>query len=151
MMDNAAYSLDKLHDIVSPPEPGIWPPASGVWVALGLVAVLLVVLCVWLVRRRRRGAYRRAGLALLANAATAHDISVVLKRVALVAFPRPEVAPLHGQDWVDFLHRTGPRAEFDFLLADDPRQPVPTAARASAARWIRRHRPSPPVATTGGE
>ena len=55
------------------------------------------------VDRRQENAYRRAGLALLARAETAHEISVILIRVALAAFPREQAASLVGEDWRGFL------------------------------------------------
>ena len=91
-------SLDKLHDLALPDPVSLWPPAAGiVVVALALLAVLAIL--GWRAAARyRANAYRRAALAALG--ATSHDdraaveaVSAVLKRAALVAYPRPQVAP----------------------------------------------------------
>ena len=97
-MDENQYSLSNLRDIIVPDAPPIWPPAPGIWVALGIV-VGIVLLIVWrLYKARKRNAYRRAGLQLLSGTETVHDVSVLLKRVALAAFPREQVASLYGDD-----------------------------------------------------
>ena len=59
-MNEAATSLDRLHDIVLPPEVSWWPPASGWYVVGGILLLLLL----FLVHRARKhwlaNAYRRA-------------------------------------------------------------------------------------------
>ena len=110
-------SIFDLRDIVVPEPMGFWPLAPGVWVLLGVAGWGLAIL-IW--RRYalwRAGAYRRAGLACLAQiegqlanpgseAAVQHELSVLLKRVALAAFPRKQVAPLYGDSWLKFLDST---------------------------------------------
>jgi hypothetical protein len=107
-------SLDRLHDIVTPPPAPWWPPAPA-WYALGaIVFVLLAVLAwrgiAWWVRNR----YRRAALAELpkleaaaGEADTLPALAELVKRVGLVAFPRERVAALSGDEWLAFLDRTG--------------------------------------------
>jgi len=67
-----------------------------------LIAGVAILVYQWRLRRQEN-AYRRAGLALLARAETAHEISVILIRVALAAFPREQAASLVGEDWRGFL------------------------------------------------
>jgi hypothetical protein len=131
--------LGGLHDIVLPPTPPLWPPGDGFWVALLLLGLALVVGWRWRRHWQRRNAYRVAGLGLLAQAQTVYDVSVVLKRVALAAWPREQVASLHGTEWVRFLNRTCRRCRF---AEDDLGQPdaaVGRALRDHAERWIRGH------------
>jgi hypothetical protein len=137
-------SLQNLRDIVVPEAPPLWPPAPGVWVLLVIgFAVVTGLFLLWR-RARARNAYRRAGLALLETARTSREINVILKRVALAAWPRPEVAPLYGDEWAAFLDDTCSRARFAALGAvDDGVEPSPELQR-SARVWIRHHRP--PVA-----
>src|SRR5690348_12337591 len=98
--------LSNLRDIVLPPEVALWPPAPGWWiVAAGSVAATAILIAM-AVTRHRRNAYRRAALGEL-DAADARDISAVLKRAALAAWPRGEVASLTGTAWLAFLDRTG--------------------------------------------
>jgi hypothetical protein len=138
-MDGDPFSLDKLRDIVVPDPPPLWPPAPGMWVAI--CTVLLVVLVAgWLIHSAwKRNAYRKAGLMLLSEAKTVHDVSVVMKRVALAAFPREQVASLYGDDWATFLHKTCPEGDFSSLIT------VGAGAQSSrelvdlAGIWIRDH------------
>lgn len=67
-----------------------------------MIAGVAILVYQWRLRRQEN-AYRRAGLALLARAETAHEISVILIRVALAAFPREQAASLVGEDWRGFL------------------------------------------------
>lgn len=144
-MDGQAASLQNLRDIVVPQPPPLWPPAPGVWVVLIVVLCALVALFLWWHRARARSAYRRAGLALLDGAGTARDVDVILKRVALAAFPRPRVAPLYGDDWVTFLDSTCSRARFAPIAAAEPGAAATPELRRLAGTWIRHHR-----ATEGG-
>lgn len=132
-------SLDALHDILLPPVPPLWPPGEGFWVVLLLLGVFTVAGWRWRRERKRRNAYRAAGLQLLAQAQTVYDVSVALKRVALAVWPREQVAPLQGADWVRFLNATCRRCRF---AEDGLSRPDSTAERTlldDAARWIRGH------------
>jgi len=158
-------SLDRLHDIVAPAPTPWWPPAPG-WL-LVLVLLLLIVLsfALRLLRHHQRNRYRREALAVLSaqqpllrdsarRAEGVSAIAVVLKRTALSAWPRDQVAGLTGAPWLTFLDRSarldgfahGPGRLLATALYD------PAAARsldeaearqlaALARRWIARHRP----------
>ncbi len=102
-----------LHDILAAPPPAFWPPAPGWWVLAVLVLSLLVV-SIWqglrIVRQRRR----RARILSELDNLTTHSpdqvvtqVSMLLRRVALMHFTRHEVAPLSGKAWLAFLDRTG--------------------------------------------
>ena len=133
-------SLQNLRDIAVPEPPPLWPPAPGVWVLLIVLAAVVAALVVFWRRRRADNAYRRAGLSLLGDARTTRDVNIVLKRVALAVFPRPEVAPLHGDEWAAFLDGSCPSARFSPFgdLEDDAT--ATGELRALARTWIRRHR-----------
>ena len=137
---NGQASLKDLRDIAVPEPPPLWPPAPGVWVALIITLAVLLALVLWWQRARTRSAYRRAGLSLLPGARTARDIDVILKRVALAVFPRPQVAPLYGDVWVAFLEATCSRARFAALVAVDPSAEASPELRQVAGTWIRHHR-----------
>jgi hypothetical protein len=145
--------LSNLRDIAVPPPVSFWPPAPGWWVvgAACLVAGGLAVAAV--VRHRRRNAYRREALRELASA-EASDISAILKRAALAAFPREQVASLSGPAWLAFLDRTGGTRFAGTALASrayggtGDRDAVMTV-KAEAQRWITSHSPSP--ASGGGK
>jgi hypothetical protein len=113
-MSEQTLSIMDLRDIVIPDPVGLWPPAPFVWVLLGAGCLGLAVLIWRGVVRWRARAYRREGLARLSQiegrllargeaAAALADLSVLLKRVALAAFPRRQVAPLYGENWLAFL------------------------------------------------
>jgi hypothetical protein len=139
-MDSDQYSLNNLRGIVIPDPPPFWPPAPGMWVALGMV-VVMVLLVGWRWHAvRKRHAYRKAGLLLLRSAETAHDVSVVVKRVALAVFPREQVASLYGEAWIAFLHSTCPRSYFSALVTSDASAKADEELVELADIWIRHHR-----------
>ncbi|MGO6678735.1 DUF4381 domain-containing protein [Rhizobium leguminosarum] len=107
-------ALRSLHDIVVPAPVSWWPQTWG-WalVAALLALAVLIVLLRW-IRRYRANAYRREALALLEGVAdrlrhpatrpdAIQDLAEVLKRTALAAWPRGQVASLSGDGWVRFL------------------------------------------------
>lgn len=117
-MNSDPTSLDRLHDIIVPPPVPWWPPAPGVqWLFVcGAVVLLAVVLRAFLHWQRNR--YRREALAefrrwdaMLSQEKSRliglSGLAELLKRTALSAFPREEVAALTGAPWLAFLDRTG--------------------------------------------
>jgi len=145
-MDDST-SLQNLRDIAEPAPVPWWPPAVGWWI----LSVILAAFAIWLAfrawRRWQANAYRRAALKELQSATTLVEIAEILKRAALCAFPRTEVASLSGDAWSDWLRQTV-----------DQELPVPVAEtlahgvfngtnsnnRANVASfvasWIRHHR-----------
>lgn len=102
-------SLDNLHDImVVDPVSLWWPLAPGWWVILGVIALIMLTGFWRYMRNRHRNAYRRYALKELNNFNSPSALPVLLKRVALVAYPREQVASLSGQEWIDFLNHEVP-------------------------------------------
>jgi len=109
MSDDPA-NLANLNDIVLLPAPIWWPPAPG-WYALaaGLLIALAWSVYRWSVRYRRNR-YRRAALAELAEIEAGQDkdavkaLPALLKRTAMHAYPRKQVAALSGDEWQTFLN-----------------------------------------------
>jgi hypothetical protein len=115
------------------------------------------------VRRWRANAYRRIALAELERliarlghgsraTETLAEIAELLKRVALAAFPRTDVASLTGQRWISWLHQTGRDAVFPGEIARLLTETVYRPAAASTVppeqlqalldatrQWIQRH------------
>jgi hypothetical protein len=116
----------------------------------------VVFLVAWqVVKRRRRNRYRRDALAELGAIASRRDIAAdqaaqriasVLKRTALVAYPRADVASLHGPDWARFLAESAgndpqiANAADDLAAAAYRPDADPGALSGPARRWIRLHR-----------
>jgi hypothetical protein len=147
--------LSNLRDIVVPPDVPLWPPAPGWWIVGAAIVASAAVLAGMAAVRYRRNAYRRAALGELAAVEdlpageAAQRVTAVLKRAALVAYPRAEVAELSGQAWLGFLDRTGrtdafttgPARELPSLAYGGRRGASDLPAIVSAARaWVRRHR-----------
>jgi hypothetical protein len=149
-MDDAA-DLSRLADIVVPPPVPWWPPAPGWWILAAALLAAFVILLAAAIRRWKANAYRRAALAELDRMGSAGDaasvaaVSAVLKRTALVAYPRRDVAALTGPAWLAFLDRTGGTGGLsgDAGLAGAPygAGAGDGAARLAAARrWVKHHR-----------
>jgi cbb3-type cytochrome oxidase subunit 3 len=136
-------SLADLQDIVVPAAPGWWPPAAGLWVLLIIFVLTIIAIGYRVYQNRRRNRYRQAGLLLLADAATEYEVSVVLKRVALAAYPREQVASLYGAEWVSFLQQSCPQSTFSDSFASERGSTVNQDLRDSAAAWIKHHRSEP--------
>jgi hypothetical protein len=160
-------SLENLYDILTPPPVPWWPPAPG-WYVVGGVVLVLAVWASWRGWQRwQAAAYRRAALAelqrLKARTADAaqrvpalQELPELVKRTALAAFPRQEVASLSGTAWLAFLDRTGHTNAFTHgqgqllpVLSYDPHAASRLAAQevdelfSVVSRWIRRHAMSP--------
>lgn len=146
-------SLSHLHDIVNVPPVPWWPPTTA-WFVIGALLLLSAsFLFAAMFVHRRNNWYRRAGLDELRQIELSNDsvalvqVAELLKRVALVAYPRPEVACLTNQAWLDFLDRTSGSKEFSSgagrLLSQiyDRSPAVPTKELFELVRrWIRHHR-----------
>lgn len=142
--------LDELHGYAEPPPVSMMPATWG-WAVLAAIVLGALVLGLWaFVRHRRATAWRRAALAELdalapgleaGEPAALARLEMLLRRVALRAFPRTEAAPLEGEGWAAFLARTG--GGFGALgpaLAEAPYRSVAgydgAAALREARRWI---------------
>jgi hypothetical protein len=137
-MESANLSLTDLSDIVLPPSISFWPLGQGAYLFCLAILISIGLLTYLYLTRKRANAYRREGLRLLASAETVHDVSVVLKRVALGVFARERVASLYGDPWLRFLGETCSGCKVQGLcgtpdlLADDE-------LRTAAGFWIRHH------------
>ncbi|MBY5868510.1 DUF4381 domain-containing protein [Rhizobium leguminosarum] len=156
-------ALHSLHDIATP-EPVSWMPQTWGWgVLAGALLVMLALTGIRWILRYRANAYRREALALLKvvdeqlrNPATRRDgirdLGEVLKRTALAAWPRTEVASLSANAWTRFLEEhavdgAGHALErllddFEYngaeVVADLPSN-VCSDLLAAARNWIERH------------
>lgn len=133
-----------MHDLALPPPVSLWP-ATPAWYALGVLVLLGLLWLAWRGWRAwRRNAYRREALAALETAQAPVEIAVILKRTALAAWPRAQVAALAGAEWAALLRSSAPRARLTDamarLMADLSYQStMPAGVRDAARRWIRLH------------
>lgn len=137
-----------------------WPPAPGWWV-LALLTLSLAGLTAWRIARRRRchAAARQAEReldalrTLLAEQGDAgvfvRNLSILLRRFAIVSYSRRRVAALTGEAWLGFLDDHGGDGRFaegvGRQLAELPYRPpvtpVPTEEMALLVeRWIKQNR-----------
>ncbi len=133
-----------------------WPQTPG-WLVLGALFLTWALVTLWrALRRWHHNRYRREALRELASLATVEGPSLpprsseLLKRVALAAFPRGEVAPLSGEAWVAFLNARCTAAPFQqdcarLLALDQYRGTAPAPAERAALleacrTWITQHR-----------
>jgi hypothetical protein len=149
-----------------------WPPAPGWWLLAAVAAgVLLWAVYRWHARRRSSAA-GRAALARLAELRSelapetdarrlAAELSILLRRLALVRYPRERVAGVSGSAWLRFLDATGGNGGFSLgagrILTEAPyRSPHAGSAAdlaeliALAERWIRANREPHPVRLASG-
>ena len=152
---NLPQLMELMHGL-SEPEPVSWMPETpGWWILLGWLTAVVVLVGRHIVLRRRANRYRRraekalgkiAAETLSNPAVAAASISTLLKHTALIAYPRAEVASLHGDDWAQFLCESSNNdplvvgAASSFGLAAYRPDADASELVAPARRWIRVHR-----------
>ncbi|MGY0793771.1 DUF4381 domain-containing protein [Azospirillum argentinense] len=159
MSDDPA-SLSNLRDLALPNPVPWWPPAPGWWILAAGLLLAGLLLAVRAIARYRANAYRREALRVLdalegdigkADAALlAQRMASLLKRAALAAYPRSEVAGLDGASWLAFLDRTagtdrfttGPARRLPDLVygAAEGGTDALREIAATARLWLRTHR-----------
>lgn len=158
---NTTNPLDNLHDLALPPPIAWWPPAPGWWILAVLLLIALAFALRWAWRCYQHTAPKRAALKQLKQHWQAYqqhqnglqllrDIEILLKQMALSHFPRQQVAPLHGQTWLQFLDKTGQTQGFTrgvghwlgeglYQAEMPPHQPAQLQALVDLCRhWIKR-------------
>lgn len=145
-----------LKELPLPESPPWWPVAPGWYFVAGFVLLLLAYLVWRQYRAWRRNQYRRDALAQLSrmtpDPGEAKKLPFLLRRTALLAYPRVQVASLRGREWMSWLNGS---AGSDIFVAEDadtldklayaPDRALPAAdqvarAIAAARRWTRLHR-----------
>lgn len=155
-------SLEILHDIIVPGASPWWPPAPGWYVLVGLLLIGTILMAARAVQSWRSNRYRTAALkelselrqnsGIASKPGTVAALNQILKRAALVAWPREQVSALSGTDWIDFLNGSAAGIRFTSEQTEALRN-VAYSRRISenltsdqlnqlfetAERWIRRH------------
>jgi len=144
--------MQLMHDLARP-EPIPWfPETVGWWMLLAWLSSLALLAIGFGSRRWHRNRYRREALALLGGIEKSGDaqsagveIAIVLKRTALVTFPRHQVASLYGPEWADFLRAscdhdpTVEKAAMDLASAAYRRDLDGRKLIVAAKRWVEVH------------
>lgn len=152
---NLPQLLDLMHDPVFPEQVAWWPQTPGWWILLAWLVAIATLLAWRGYRHYRHNRYRREALILLGAietraqgnpASVAVEVATLLKRTALAAYPRAQVAQLYGDEWADFLLRT---SGHDPTIEQSASQLATAAYRAGidgtgliapTRRWIEIHR-----------
>lgn len=156
------YAIRGIVEIL-PPEPVSWMPTTMGWRLLALISGLLLIRWSW--RRWQhwlRNRYRTAASAELdaiftaavSNQEKLAALARLLKATALQAYPRTEIAPLSGLEWVSWLNACAGGSVFprssQQLLAETVYQPLAeveegalTELATAAQRWIKQHSDGP--------
>ena len=155
-----SQELAQLHDIHLPEAIGWWPLAVGWYLLAFLSIMVLVAVIFFFYRHYLNGRARRQALRLLTtyqqayptvvdSQLTAARVSELLKRVALVYFPRAKVASLQGDAWIAFLNSTAKGLDFSHVqkeLLEGPYRPMKERDLhllfSMARTWIKQRRGS---------
>jgi hypothetical protein len=140
-------SLDRLHDLVTPPPVPWWPPTPGWTIVLIAATLILLAAVVKFIIRWQANRYRREALALL-DSTPPEQLSALAKRVALTVWPREQVADLTGKPWLEFLDRSGgldlftsgPGSPIEAIAFDPVAKAEASSVREAVREWIRKHR-----------
>ena len=101
-------ALADLQDIIHPDPIGAWPWAIGYWLVLALVIALITLLVIWLRKRARDFAPKKAAKQLLNHLdkqapSYVSDVNSLLKRTAMSYLSREAIASLDGEAWAAWL------------------------------------------------
>ena len=151
------YALKDFFEVVLPPGISAWPQTAG-WLWFGALLLAWLAWRAWqLYRRGHRNRYRRGALSQIEAWTAASDVqglaaavNRLMKRAALAARPRAEVAALSGDAWPRWLNAQCERPPFDAARSTTLAQaPYRTSALDSATAqqlldacrsWLREHR-----------
>ena len=146
-MKDDATNLDHLHDLLLPPADPWWPLAPGWMILLGLVLVILLAAMLRWFFRWQADRYRREAIRLLDDPSFPDSaLPELVKRVALTAWPRTEVANLTDEPLLSFLNRTGGNVfssegpSLEAVAFEQNPAANSTALREEVRRWVMNHR-----------
>lgn len=134
---SSAEGIAALKDIHLPMPVGFWPLAPGWYLLMVLVFMLGFSLLYFGYRKTAHARPRKQALALLKQYQSLYEkdknsqlicsrVSELIRRVALVYYPREQVAGLHGDAWIAFLNETAKGVDFkpvQYLLLELPFKP----------------------------
>jgi hypothetical protein len=163
---NSVDPLAALKDIHLPEAISVWPPALAWWLVCAALLLTLALGLYYGLKNYRKQAYRRAalkalvqleqdtmqpGYSLLKDRSLESSLVHLLKRTALSAYPRSDVARLIGHEWLIFMDNKASMNAFNTELGrrllDNRFAPQPQRLDAATAsqllqitkQWIKKH------------
>ena len=121
--------LEKLRDVQLPPISNKLELAPGWWILSILLIFFLFFLFWFFAKKWKENNYRREALVELKAIQSKHqqtsddlvflqEIQTLLKRVALTAYPREQVAQLTDIEWIHFLGKSSRSDRFEGQVAE---------------------------------
>ena len=147
-------NLPQLMELMEPivlPDAVAWYPQTVGWQIAGLwlITVCLITTGAF-IRRHRTNRYRRQALVELKQMSPEQpdlgdQIGTLVKRTAMAAYPRDQVASLTGEEWAGFLvastsGKTTPTEASLLASAPYTKHGKPERLITAADQWIRAHR-----------
>jgi hypothetical protein len=147
--------LSSMHEIATPTDIDWWPQTLG-WQLLLLLAFAYLLYRLYLIIGKYiSNAYRRAAMIELMScsdkATDLEQVCKILRRTALYAFDRKQVAPLVGKDWEHWLDQQCKGTDFSgkhqgilSQLAYAPQASIESeklaAFKSQVVFWVKNHR-----------
>lgn len=142
----------QLHELYEPDPVTFRFETPGWYILAGIILMFGLVVVFWQIRKYLKNRYRREALQELKYLENATGVFpqlfVVLKRTAIHAFGREQVAYLYGKEWLSFLEKTGkdvrmtdyhPLISRAIYAGIELEQETQRAILLSAKKWIRTH------------
>jgi len=110
--------LSQLKNVHLPNGISIFPIASGWYMLITLLALLIGGSLWWKIVKNKYKKQKLQAYAILAEIKKNHsdemlsEVSILIKRVAILKFPKEAVHTLFGERWLEFLDRTGKTTDF---------------------------------------
>jgi hypothetical protein len=145
-LQNNQNPLAQLNDILPPSLPSFWPPAPIYWFLLSAVIICLLLFVYLFKKHKTQKVKQKKALKQLIHLQQSNAdfilLNQLLKGVALLYFPRTQVASLHGEQWFDFLQSYSQTSLFNdkphFIkrLYDHPAPVCSSRDFEQAEKWI---------------
>ncbi|ABM04520.1 conserved hypothetical protein [Psychromonas ingrahamii 37] len=145
-LQNNQNPLAQLNDILAPSLPSFWPPALIYWFLLSAVIICLLGSVYLFKKHKTQKVKQKKALKQLIHLQQSNadfiTLNQLLKGVALLYFPRGQVASLHGEQWFDFLQSYSQTPLFNdkphFIkrLYDNPAPACSKGDFEQAKKWI---------------
>lgn len=120
---STSNALKGLKDIIVPSTLETGSLAPGWWIVISAIVIILAIIGYVLWRYWYAGRHKRMALAqinkLKSQPIQLDQLNQLLKRTALVYYPRETVASLSGKTWFEFLNAQTGKNYFDDMLIND--------------------------------